>query len=301
MLKKTINSNWLKTPVKIAVSGIALYFVFTKIPFAGVWEQIKDVNLAIILVAGLFFMLSKVVAAYRLLTYFKSINVKLDPISNLKLYLLGMFYNLFLPGGIGGDGYKVYLLKKQGYKNTKRLIGSVLVDRLSGMHALFCLLVIMFLISHISMSYKYALVLLIPVSYVVYYLFIKLLFPYLKSITHTTFLYSLGVQSLQLITAFLLLWALGQHTQLSGYLFLFLCSSVVATLPLTIGGIGGREFTVYIGAELLDFNNDIAIAVSLYFYIITAIVSFTGIYFMLTPFAKQFRANKQVLAPISQA
>ncbi|WP_421919745.1 lysylphosphatidylglycerol synthase transmembrane domain-containing protein [Marinifilum sp.] len=255
-------------------------------------EQIKDVNLAIILAAAVLFILSKTVAAYRLLIYFRSIDVKLDHISNLKLYLLGMFYNLFLPGGIGGDGYKIYLLKKQGFNNVKRLIGSSLVDRLSGLHALFCLLVIIFVLCPFQIDYKYAVLLLIPVSYAVYYLFVAKLFPYLKGTTKKTFLYSLIVQSLQLITAFLLLTALGQSSNLPGYLFLFLSSSVVAALPLTIGGIGGREFTAYIGADLLHLNVDIAIAVSLYFYIITAIVSFAGIYYMISPFEKQFHSKE---------
>jgi glycosyltransferase 2 family protein len=31
----------------------------------------------------------------------------------IQLYLLGIYYNLFLPGGIGGDGYKIYLLKQK--------------------------------------------------------------------------------------------------------------------------------------------------------------------------------------------
>jgi len=32
-----------------------------------------------------------------------------------------MFYNLFLPGGIGGDGYKIYLLNKLSNKSIKSL------------------------------------------------------------------------------------------------------------------------------------------------------------------------------------
>ncbi len=53
-----------------------------------------------------------------------------------------MFYNLFLPGGIGGDGYKIYLLQKNYQTGTKKIFGAVLADRISGMVALVVLALI---------------------------------------------------------------------------------------------------------------------------------------------------------------
>lgn len=57
------------------------------------------------------FNISKIISSIRLNRYFKDINLSLSQTYNLKLYYLGMFYNLFLPGGIGGDGYKIYIIK----------------------------------------------------------------------------------------------------------------------------------------------------------------------------------------------
>jgi len=48
-------------------------------------------------------------------------------------YYIGMFYNLFLPGSVGGDAYKVFLLHEQGVGRTKPLILATLLDRLSGL------------------------------------------------------------------------------------------------------------------------------------------------------------------------
>ncbi len=78
----------------------------------------------------------------RLNIYFSAIDLKLKEKTNLQLYLLGMFYNLFLPGGIGGDGYKIYLLQKNYQTGTKRILGAVLSDRISGMVALVVLALI---------------------------------------------------------------------------------------------------------------------------------------------------------------
>src|SRR6476646_11862338 len=55
---------------------------------------------------------------------------------NIKLYWMGMFYNLFLPGSISGDAYKVVLLKKRYDSSYKKTSAAVLLDRFSGLLAL---------------------------------------------------------------------------------------------------------------------------------------------------------------------
>ena len=42
--------------------------------------------------------------------FFKQEGVFISEKESLKLYYKGMFYNIMLPGGIGGDGYKGYYL-----------------------------------------------------------------------------------------------------------------------------------------------------------------------------------------------
>src|SRR5690606_17204769 len=79
-------------------------------------------------------------SSIRLLIYFHDIDVPLDQSRNLRLYWLGMFYNLFLPGAISGDAYKVILLKSWFDTPYKKSGAAVLLDRISGMLALVVLL-----------------------------------------------------------------------------------------------------------------------------------------------------------------
>lgn len=65
------------------------------------------------------------------------LNIRIPNLQNLKLYALGMFYNLFLPGGSGGDGYKVYLLRKLYKAPVKHLLSAVLLDRINGVAVVF--------------------------------------------------------------------------------------------------------------------------------------------------------------------
>lgn len=53
-----------------------------------------------------------------------------------QLVMIGMFYNLFLPGGTGGDLVKVFYAVREAPKSKSAVFLSVVVDRITGMFAL---------------------------------------------------------------------------------------------------------------------------------------------------------------------
>ncbi len=270
-----------KTILKIILSVAALYFVFTKIQFTDVLEVYKKSSLVYLIVAALLFALSKFVAALRLNRFLSSIKVLISHKFNLRLYLLGMFYNLFLPGGIGGDGYKIYLLNKQFGVKAKKIFLAILFDRIGGLVALFILCCLLAYLIPVPQIFKYFIWLLIPAGLLVFYFIIQQFFEYFKNIFLIINLQSLLVQFLQLLSAYFILIGIGQPSFIPEYLFVFLVSSIVATLPVTIGGIGSREITFLYGAQLIGLDINASIALSLMFYIITAFVSFFGIYYSI--------------------
>src|ERR1700743_3502949 len=91
--------NVAKTFLKIAVTGVLLYYIFHKIDIAKIQTLLHEANISWIVAALICFFLSTLVSSWRLLTFIRSIDLHLDWRFNLRLYLLGMFYNLFLPGG----------------------------------------------------------------------------------------------------------------------------------------------------------------------------------------------------------
>ena len=72
----------------------------------------SNINFIYLLIASLLFLASQIISTKRLELFFKANNFHLSFYSNLKLYFIGMFYNFFIPGGIGGDAFKVYILNK---------------------------------------------------------------------------------------------------------------------------------------------------------------------------------------------
>ena len=265
--------------IKLLISGLLLYLVFNRIPFRDVWQVIKGLSPLYLIGALMAFALSKGMAALRLNSYFHSIGIPLTQKSNLKLYLLGMFYNLFLPGGIGGDAYKGYLLNRVFKTPAKRLAQVLILDRISGL-----ILIILYsglFLSCLGKSFpKPNMALtwgLLIAGFLLYHWGHSKFIPLLQPVFWNSLLYSSGVQLAQLVSIYLILRGMGVTESIPEYLLVFLVSSIVAILPITIGGIGSREITFFYGAQWFGLLEDTSIGVSLIFFAMTAIVSVLGI------------------------
>lgn len=278
MVKKRI-----KLLLKILLTGAALYLVFNKIDTQTTWRVIQSAHMGWLLLAWLFFIISKIFSAIRLNIYFKDIGLDIPETKNLKLYAIGMFYNLFLPGGIGGDGYKVYLLNKLHQNPVKQLINCVLLDRGNGLAVLLWLMFGLMLFVNIQMDFVLSfywmgwlgLVLLPFGFYLVMFLFFRSFMGSIPSSTGFSFLN----QVLQLFSAFFILMSLDVGQQFIPYLFVFLVSSTVSVLPLTIGGVGARELVFVLAHDYVGINQNIAVAFSLLFFLVTVLTSLSGIFF----------------------
>ena len=275
----------IKFFLKLSVTVAALYFVFRRIDISEVWALYKQINPLWIIPAILLFIGSKVFSAFRLNGFFRCTGLQLSDRANLRLYLLGMFYNLFLPGGIGGDGYKIYMLNRKEKIKVKDLLFSILLDRISGSFAILLLVILLFYFVpvNISFNYKAFLWLLIPISVGIYYLVISRFFKQFVPVFLLSNGQSIAVQVLQVLSVFFILKALGQTGQELSYILLFLVSSVIAGLPITVGGVGAREMTFLLGAGILGLDTGLSVAVSLMFYLVTASISLCGSYFTFRP------------------
>ena len=270
-------SQILKLFIKVAVTAVCLWYVSKKIDWTLTWQLLTQSNKWWLLAAAVLFILSKIVSSVRLNIFFKSIGVHLPDISNLKLYWLGMFYNLFLPGGIGGDAYKVILLNRNKKQSVKLLSASVLLDRVSGVVGLAILAAIYFALISIQKSYSTSFLAAIIPALVVYYFFIKKIFPSFISAFTTTLLLGLLVQALQVLCAYCIMASIQITEHQSAYIFIFLLSSIVAILPFTIGGLGAREVVFLWGSNLFFLDKQQSIYISILFYLITVLVSFVGV------------------------
>lgn len=282
----------LKLVLKAGVTILALWFVFSRIPLHDVAKEAGKASVGWLIIATLLFILSKFFSALRLNVFFQAAGIRISHAINLRLYLLGMFYNLSLPGGIGGDGYKLYWIKKHTGQEIKRIFWSLMSDRLSGLLALFVLAISGIYLTPLSgQGFATWIWLLIPLSGVTALLLLKKFLPYFAPVFARTSLLSLGVQLSQVLSAMALLMALQVEHHFASYIFLFLVSSIAASLPITIGGAGSREIVFVLGAEWLHLDTSISLTISLLFFSITVLVSLTGLYLMLRPGKLSYEAD----------
>jgi len=281
-----VGSNYRKyatTALKFVITAAALYFVFSKINFSEVFALYRKANVWFLVAALLLFAGSKVLSSIRLNILFRRIDIPLASLTNMKLYLIGMFYNLFLPGGIGGDGYKIYLLNKNYDVRAKKILGAVFMDRVAGIVMLWVVALCFLYFVTPPLPYRSWVFAAIPLLLAGLYLGMRWLFrDYVSAYVPLT-LYSIGVQLLQVLCASCILAAFHHSGPDFPYLFLFLISSIVAIIPITVGGAGAREITFLYGAQFLSVDTHLSVALSLMFYFITVIVSFCGIYFVVRP------------------
>lgn len=270
--------------VQLSIAIVAICFVLREVDFNELKGSLLKTSFGWLCVAMLAFNLSKILSAFRLNYFFRASGLALPGVYNLKLYYLGMLYNQFLPGGIGGDGYKVYLLNKHYKTPVKRLLSATLLDRISGVVALTFLAFGLGLLGTAKatlLSYGFLLWPGLILAYPVYYVLVHFLFPAHKKVSHTTNIQALGVQSLQLVSAFFILKSLGVETGFLDYLTLFLVTSVAASLPISLpGGIGIREAIFTFGYSYFMIEQTASVALASLFFLITLVSSLFGIAFL---------------------
>ena len=270
----------LKPLLQLLVTALALYLVLRKTDVAKLFGIIRNANPWALLLSLLFFNISKLFNAVRLNRFFKAIGIELSSLYNLKLYYLGMFYNLFLPGGIGGDGYKIYVLQKNHGMKMIDVFHAVLWDRICGIFALVFLSVILLLPSTFALKLPqlvpYAWLLLVAL-YPLALLLNKLFYKQFIGIFTITALESLLVQIAQVISAFFILQAISLQANHIDYLAIFLMSTVATILPITIGGAGAREVTFYYLLNSIQLDTNAGVALSLIFFGISALSSLAGV------------------------
>lgn len=276
-------NNLLKLLLKIAVTGLCLWYVSRKIDWLLTWRLLQHSNKWWLLAATGLFALSKVISSVRLNIYFRNIAVYISQQQNLKLYWLGMFYNLFLPGGIGGDAYKVILLNRRNRHPVKKLTAAVLLDRLSGIAGLGILAAIYYAIIYRGANFSYYILVAIIPAMIVYHVAIQKWFPsFVKSFSGTLWL-GLAVQFVQVLCVYCLMASINIANHHSEYVLLFLLSSIVAILPFTIGGLGAREVVFLWGSQQFALDTHQSIYISILFYLITVVISLAGIRWVYAP------------------
>jgi len=127
----------LLTILQLAVTGALLYWVFHDPAVReAMVKAIGQAHYQWIAAAILAYVVVEIAAALRWHILLKVQGISLSAFRVGGLFLIGMFYNQFLPGGTGGDVVKTYLLWKETPGKKPGALLAVLFERMIGLIAL---------------------------------------------------------------------------------------------------------------------------------------------------------------------
>ncbi len=137
--------------LKLLVSATLLFLLYQKTPL----DQIKAVfsQCDVVLLGALFVILlfNTTLSALKWHILLRSDSIDIPLRKLVVSYLIGGFFNLFLPSNIGGDSYRIYDVMSRSQEGV-RSAASVFADRLTG----FLALVTLSLIASVFVSAKLA-------------------------------------------------------------------------------------------------------------------------------------------------
>jgi len=255
---------------------ISLYFIYltiSNIDWINFINIIQNTNYSIVL-APVFYFLSQVISSERLRYILINNNFKISFKENGLLYLIGMFYNFFIPGGIGGEFYKSYLMKKSFGWNLKSLAKILIQDRAIGLGVLFILLIVLEnnIFLELTITSKVVLILiLIAVGYKIN----QIIFGKVK-VFKNAFLISLLSQFLQISSILVILLSLGITENYFGILFVFITTSIFSIF--SVGGIGVREYIFIVASQTIDISQDMGATIGILFTISASICCLPGFF-----------------------
>lgn len=282
----------LKLAVKIAVSALIIWIIVRKLDWDLLGTVLKSIRPAWLIGGVLFFTISKVISAFRLNVLLAAEAIVLSDKINLKLYWLGMYYNLLLPGGISGDGYKVKLLKDHFHVSVKKLLKIIFLDRVSGLFALGLIFLVLVPVPEYFRSWLWLCVLLfIAVASGSYYFF-SFFGKAIQQVFFDISVKSILVQLMQILCIICIVAAFRETENWAPYVLLFLISSVVAMIPMTVGGAGARELTFLYGAGIMGVQNEVAVGIAFIFYLISTGVALYGMRYSLGSFKLEESTTK---------
>lgn len=123
------------TALKIGITVLGLYLVLSRFDPSVILGYLGQVNPYWMLVGAGLMILSLFVRAYRWGVILHGAGSSIRYKRLVELYLVGSFFNAFLPSGLGGDVVRAAEAAQD--VDSGVAVGSVLVDRLTGLLALF--------------------------------------------------------------------------------------------------------------------------------------------------------------------
>jgi uncharacterized membrane protein YbhN (UPF0104 family) len=128
----------------VALSVVLLALLARRVEWRGVSDVLRGVRPMPLVVALTVFLAAQLLSAAKWQSIARTLGCAAALLRHVRLYFAGMFLSLFLPGFIGGDLFRAMALAggTRGWLPTKATLWSVFLERLTGLWGLSLLLAV---------------------------------------------------------------------------------------------------------------------------------------------------------------
>ena len=264
--------------LQIVITVFFVYFTISNLDLSKLFDVLNNINILYLIIAASIYFSSQIISSERLRYILNDNKFIISFKQNFTLYLIGLFYNFFIPGGIGGDAYKSFLMNKKFNWKLSKVVKLLLLDRLIGLGVLCCILIGLYEIIFLNFNFIFLILTLCLLSIIGYYM-VKLIFKN-QNIFWKSFLYSLANHTIQFISLFIILYSLGIEDGYFEIIIVFILSSIFSVF--SFGGIGIREYIFLSSASILNFSPELSASIGLLFTVSAAISSLPGLKFIIS-------------------
>ena len=140
------------TCLKISVSTGLLFYLMWLIDWGRAAKAIQQADKLLFVVAPCSLLVGFIASSCRWISILKDYVITFTFQKAYKGYLIGAFYNIFLPGAIGGDAVRIPFCMKESRCSLANATASVMLERISGGFALFFFVLCVCLLAPASLS-----------------------------------------------------------------------------------------------------------------------------------------------------
>lgn len=126
---------WLWLAVKAAVTAGLIWLAVRDVSLDGISQVMKQADVGLLVLAALALVGTSLVASVRWQAVSAAAHAPVSQVQALHFLIVGVFFNQTLPTTIGGDAFRIWLLRATGAR-MRDSVASVLLDRAIGTAAL---------------------------------------------------------------------------------------------------------------------------------------------------------------------
>ncbi len=315
-MSKASRRQFFVTLFKAVVSVGLIYWLLQRIGVNNLLGQVATVRWQWVFLSLTSFAASNLLGSWQWSLLLRAKQIELSFWQVASYYHVGLFFNNFLIGNIGGDAFRVYDIRRSSGDMTDA-ISAVFFDRFAGFFALSTLALLVatiglqqlfhnstfYLVAFILAGWMFGLLFLFVEGFARKFSFvIKLLTPDALHVKMRELYYSIHqfsrekvllakifavavtVQVLRILTHCFAAYSVGVHTH-AAYFFIFIpIVALVASLPISLGGIGVREQSAVTLFAKVGIASAQVVAFELLAYVVGILASVPGgIIFAIRP------------------